>query len=85
MPRPIPQPNVQLVDTKTGLITPSWYEYLKDKDRVTSGVGGGSSNAVWFYGSVAPSSSLGLEGDFYMVLSGGTIAAVRVKQGGVWV
>jgi len=85
MALPIPSPTVQFCDVKTGLISRPWYEYFKDKDRVTSGVGGGSSNSVWFYGTAAPSNSLGLEGDFYMLLSGGAIGGVRVKQGGVWV
>lgn len=87
MARPLPQPNVAVVDLKTGLMTPPWYEYFVSRDRTTAGVGGGSGTAVWFYGSVAPSNALGLEGDFYMLLNPTThaIIAVRIKQGGVWV
>ena len=84
MARPLPQPTVPLCDPKTGLITQFWYEYFTTQDR-RGGPSGGSSSAAWFYGSTAPSNSLGIDGDFYMQLSGGAVVAVRVKQAGVWV
>jgi hypothetical protein len=87
MARPIPTPDVQFCDPKTGLITQPWFEYFKSRDRGAPGTGGGSNVSAWFYGTGVPSNSLGIDGDFYIQISGttGEVIAFRVKTNGAWV
>jgi hypothetical protein len=85
MARPIPTPDVQFCDQKTGLITTPWYEYFKSRDRGAPGAGGGSNISAWFYGLSAPSNTLGVDGDFYIQQNTtGAIVAIRVKTNGAW-
>jgi len=83
--RPLPPPDVPVVEPTTGKISQTWYDYFKARDRgIGFTTGGGSSSAVWYYGTGVPSNSIGVDGDFYMRISGTTLIGVYVKQGGVW-
>ena len=31
---PLPDPEVPMIDVKTGKMTPEWYRYFKTKDRI---------------------------------------------------
>ena len=85
MARPIPTPNVQFCDQKTGLITTPWYEYFKSRDRgAPTATGGGSNVSAWFYGTAVPANTLGVDGDFYIRTVGTTVAGIFVKINGVW-
>lgn len=37
-PRPLPPPNVPMIDPQTGRVTPEWYPYLTDLDRALRAV-----------------------------------------------
>ena len=87
---PIPPPNVPFVDQNTGLIERDWYLYFKSRDRpvlsnLPIGIGGGSNFSAWYYGTPAPSNSLGVQNDFYIQISAptpitpATIVAIYVK------
>lgn len=86
MARPLPPPDVPLVDLQTGKVAQVWFDYFRGQDRFSSSstVGGGNSSSVWFYGSALPASSLGIDGDFYIRTSGTSIIAFYVKQSGTW-
>lgn len=89
MAKPIPPPDVPLLEIVngklTGRIAQVWYEFLLGFARgSTATTGGGNSTSVWFYGSTVPASSLGVDGDFHIQTSGTSIVAFRVKSGGVW-
>jgi hypothetical protein len=34
MPRPLPPPQIPVIDPRTGLMTRDWYDYLRDRDRL---------------------------------------------------
>jgi hypothetical protein len=93
MARPIPTPDVQFCDPKTGLITQPWFEYFKSRDRGAPGAGGGSNVSAWFYGTLDPAvpadalvlNKLGVNDDFYIRLSGSSVVGIFVKQNGAWV
>lgn len=68
----LPQPAVPFLDPKTGIISAPWYLYLQ------------SLSAGWLYGSGAPASNLGINGNFYGRSDGSGGSYIYHKASGSW-
>jgi len=98
--RPLPPPDAAVIDPRTGLMTRDWYDYFRDQNQLVAshttsiasinallaaaGVSASRPIQRWFFGTGVPSNAIGIDGDFYLRLTGGTITQFYNKSGGVW-